>query len=63
MQQSILLKAAFCLAYFGLFRVGELVHTDKRQAGYAVQLADITVNADTLSIRINYKKLTQENSW
>lgn len=57
--ESILFKAAFCLAYFGLFRVGELVHTDQRQAGYAVQLADINVNSNALSVRIRRSKNNQ----
>lgn len=51
-----LFKATFCLAYYGLFRVGELVQTDQRQAGYALQLDDIKFSNDLLVVRIRVCK-------
>ena len=54
--ESCLFKSLFTLAYFGLFRIGELVYTDHRQAGYALQLADVTISDQQLTIRIRICK-------
>ncbi|MEW8547290.1 MAG: tyrosine-type recombinase/integrase [Candidatus Thiodiazotropha sp.] len=39
--EASLFQAAYLLAYFGLFRVSELVHTDCRHFGRALQLSDV----------------------
>lgn len=54
--ESSLFKSLFTLAYFGLFRIGELVYTDHRQAGYALQLADITLSDQKLTICVRLCK-------
>lgn len=54
--ESALFHATFCLAYFGLFRVGELVYTDHRQAGYALRRDDVTLMAGILTIRLRVSK-------
>ena len=54
--ESSLFKSLFTLAYFGLFHIGELVYTDHRQAGYALQLADVTISDQKLTICIRICK-------
>ena len=39
--ETALFRAAFCITYFCLLRVGEVVYTDTKQAGYALGLDDI----------------------
>lgn len=57
--EFVMFKACFCLAYFGLFRIGELVYTDQRQAGYALRLDDIKFGKNTLTVRIRMSKTNQ----
>lgn len=54
-----LFRATFTLAYFGLFRVGELVFTDQRQSGYALHYDDINLGPNTLVVRIRVSKTNQ----
>lgn len=54
--EVILFRACFSLAYFGLFRVGELVHTDQRQAGYALKLDDIKFGQNIVKVRVRVSK-------
>lgn len=57
--ESILFKAMFSLAYFGLFRVGELAATNYYQAGYALQLSDLTFTHEKLVVGIRFSKTNQ----
>lgn len=54
--ESILFKAIFSLAYFGLFRVGELAAINHYQAGYALQLSDLTFTHEKLVAGIRFSK-------
>ena len=54
--ESSLFKSLFTLAYFGLFRVGELVCTDHCQAGYPIRFDDITFSDNKLTVRVRISK-------
>ena len=51
-----LFRAIFSLAYFGLLRVGELVYTDKHQAGYSLCFDDVRFVANQMTVRIKMSK-------
>ena len=54
-----LFHSLYSLAYFGLFRVGELVFTDHRQSGYPLTLGDINLTPQSLTVRIRISKTNQ----
>lgn len=54
--ESLLFKAAFCLAYFGLLRVGELVYTTYRQTDQALNFNDIHLSKDLTSVIVCIRK-------
>lgn len=52
--ETIMFRAAYLVAYFGLLRVSELVHSSWQQNGRALQFQDVTfnqTNAVTITIR------------
>lgn len=57
--ELFLFQAVFSLAYFGLFRVGELVFTGHRQSGHPVRYNDIKVISECLKVRIGISKTNQ----
>ena len=54
-----LFQSVYSLAYFGLFRVGEMVFTDHRQSGYPLTFDDITLASQSLTVRIRISKTNQ----
>ena len=52
-----LFRSVYSLAYFGLFRVGELVFTDHRQS--ELILSDINLASQSLTVRIRISKTNQ----
>lgn len=57
--EMALFKAVFCIAYFGLFRIGELVYTDQRQIHHALRFDDVKLKADRLIVRLRISKTHQ----
>lgn len=55
-----LFHSLFTLAYFGMFRVGELVNTNKHQQGNALLNEDVQITRDSsIIIRLNLFKTNQ----
>ncbi len=53
-----LFRAAFCLAYFALLRIGELTYTDARQADYPLRFDDIKIDRSLQCITAKIRKST-----
>uniref|UniRef100_A0A8W8P187 Tyr recombinase domain-containing protein n=1 Tax=Magallana gigas TaxID=29159 RepID=A0A8W8P187_MAGGI len=62
--EATLFTAIFVTAFYGYFRIGELVQNSITDIGHAVQLEDITFGTDNKSVTINLKhsKTDQERS-
>uniref|UniRef100_A0A8W8MMU3 SGNH hydrolase-type esterase domain-containing protein n=1 Tax=Magallana gigas TaxID=29159 RepID=A0A8W8MMU3_MAGGI len=60
--EATLFTAIFVTAFYGYFRIGELVQNSITDIGHAVQLQDITFGTDNKSVTINLKhsKIDQE---
>ncbi|MBV2113375.1 MAG: tyrosine-type recombinase/integrase [Candidatus Thiodiazotropha sp. (ex Ctena orbiculata)] len=54
-----LFRAVFSIAYYGLFRVGELVFTNHRQSGHPLQYNDIGIASGCLTVHIGISKTNQ----
>ena len=50
--ESILFRAAYMLAYFGLFRVSELVFTSKEQSDKPLKATDVAFQNNSTLIRV-----------
>ena len=48
--EAYLFSAAFCLAYFGFFRVGELVVSKIGNVGHALKIEDISTDTDKMKV-------------
>ena len=57
--ETQLFKAAFYLAYFGFFRVSELVVTSQKLAYKALMKADVIISENAITIRLRYGKTNQ----
>lgn len=53
--EATLFTAIFVTAFYGYFRIGELVQNSITDIGHAVQLQDITFGTDNKSVTINLK--------
>ena len=54
-----LFHSVYSLAFFGLFRVGELVFTDQRQSGYPLMFEDISITSNKMIVRLRMSKTNQ----
>ncbi len=50
--ETTLFRAAFTLAYFGLFRVSEMVCPSRTACGHAILVGDVSVGKDASSVSI-----------
>ena len=58
--EAKMFKSAFCLAFFGLFRIGELVCANKETAHKAVlMINDIDFKQNSMRVVIRYSKTDQ----
>lgn len=57
--ESLLFKSAYLIAFFGLFRVGELVFTTPAYASRPLMLNDVAFNTNSISISVRQSKCDQ----
>ena len=57
--ESSLFSASFCLAYFGFFRVGELVVSNIGTVDHALHFGDLSVDSETIKIFLRSSKTDQ----
>lgn len=59
--ESILFSALFCTAFFGYFRIGELVQDSKVKPGHAIQVGDVRLStSNSVIITLRHSKTDQE---
>lgn len=60
--ESTMFLAIFSAAFFGYFRMGELVHNSVHDSGHAIQYGDVTYLAhyNTVHIFLRHSKTDQE---
>ena len=57
--EAYLFSATFCLAYFGFFRVGELVVSKIGNVGHALNIEDISIDTDKMRVFLRWSKTDQ----